>query len=536
MSTLIKNCPKCNKQMTLKSGKYGKFYACTGFPYCKTTERYIFEKEIINVNSQDDNYLPSIQQAKILEVVKNELVNVLCEAGPGCGKSSTLKMVSKILTDYIALAFNSKAVKSLQEKNINASTLNSLSLKISKNVFSHSKIDLDKIKKIILTCGLIAEDDRRKMIKPLTSLIGLLDANLLDYNEENVKNILENSSVGIEYTPDLLTLINYINEERVNLRPVSLDFDDTLRIAIQYKNHAIQYKNILVDESQDLSKLNLEFIKVISQDGRLIFVGDKNQSVYAFRGADKNSLENIKEYFNPVCLPLSVTYRIPQNIVKNVLNQIFPHIELTSEKPGGEFINGLSENLINESLIKDESAFIICRNNSPLVKPAYELIRMGYNVTILGKNIAEDMINLIVKVKNQNKENQITDLNELSPALDSHYNKIAEKYINAKDKTWIENLRDMINTINEIINQAESIDDLLLKIDSLFSDTPANFTFMTGHKSKGLEHNNIYILKSELIGKNSKTEDEKIQEDNLKWVMLSRTLNKLVVIGEGLTI
>jgi hypothetical protein len=535
MSTLIKTCKKCGKNMTVKPGKWGKFWACTGFPYCKSTEKFIFVKEEINVNSQDDNYSPSIQQTKILEVVKTELNNILCEAGPGCGKSSTLKMISKILNDYIAIAFNSKAVKSLLEKGINAITLNSLSLKISKFVFPHSKIDLDKIKKIILTCGLIAEDDRRKMIKPLTGLIGLLDANLLDYNEDNVKGILDNSNLGIEFTPDLLTLINYVNEERVNLRPVSLDFDDTLRISIQYKNHATQYKNILVDESQDLSKLNLEFIKVISGNGRLVFVGDKNQSVYAFRGADKNSLENIKEYFNPVCLPLSVTYRIPQNIVNNVLNVIFPNIQLTSEKSGGEFINGLSENLVNESLIKDESAYIICRNNSPLIKPAYELIRMGYNVTILGKNIAEDMINLIVKVKN-NKDNQITDLNELSSALDSHYNKIAEKYINAKDKTWIENLRDMINTINEILNQAESIDDLLLKIDSLFSDTPANYTFMTGHKSKGLEHNNIYILKSELIGKNAKTEDEKIQEQNLLWVVLSRSLNKLVIIGESLAV
>lgn len=40
----VKQCPACQKPMTLRSGKFGKFWACTGFPECKTTEPVIDEK------------------------------------------------------------------------------------------------------------------------------------------------------------------------------------------------------------------------------------------------------------------------------------------------------------------------------------------------------------------------------------------------------------------------------------------------------------------------------------------------------------
>ena len=40
----VKQCPACQKPMTLRSGKFGKFWACTGFPDCKTTEPVIDEK------------------------------------------------------------------------------------------------------------------------------------------------------------------------------------------------------------------------------------------------------------------------------------------------------------------------------------------------------------------------------------------------------------------------------------------------------------------------------------------------------------
>ena len=39
IETVDKNCPKCGKQLVVRTGKFGKFLACSGFPECKHTER-----------------------------------------------------------------------------------------------------------------------------------------------------------------------------------------------------------------------------------------------------------------------------------------------------------------------------------------------------------------------------------------------------------------------------------------------------------------------------------------------------------------
>ncbi|WP_456242989.1 topoisomerase DNA-binding C4 zinc finger domain-containing protein [Sporosarcina contaminans] len=40
ISTTIKTCPKCAGTLHLKTGRYGKFYGCSGFPACRYTERF----------------------------------------------------------------------------------------------------------------------------------------------------------------------------------------------------------------------------------------------------------------------------------------------------------------------------------------------------------------------------------------------------------------------------------------------------------------------------------------------------------------
>ena len=39
VETVDKNCPECGKQLIVRTGKFGKFLACSGFPDCKHTER-----------------------------------------------------------------------------------------------------------------------------------------------------------------------------------------------------------------------------------------------------------------------------------------------------------------------------------------------------------------------------------------------------------------------------------------------------------------------------------------------------------------
>lgn len=51
VETVDKNCPKCGKQLVVRTGKFGKFLACSGFPECKHTERL---EEKIEAKCPDD--------------------------------------------------------------------------------------------------------------------------------------------------------------------------------------------------------------------------------------------------------------------------------------------------------------------------------------------------------------------------------------------------------------------------------------------------------------------------------------------------
>jgi superfamily I DNA/RNA helicase len=50
--------------------------------------------------------------------------------------------------------------------------------------------------------------------------------------------------------------------------------------------------------------------------GRLIAVGDPSQAIYGFRGADATAMTDMQREFNMTVLPLSVSYRCSQSVVK----------------------------------------------------------------------------------------------------------------------------------------------------------------------------------------------------------------------------
>lgn len=532
MATLIKSCKKCNKTMTLKSGKFGQFWACTGFPYCKSTEKYVkstVKTESVKVSSFQD----TANQTNIFNFLKDTVKNLLIEAGAGCGKTSTIVKSLQYIDEknqVIFLAFNKKIVTEIESRinqvNVQISTIHSLCLKNIKSVNKYVKVDAKKYATLILQCGLIDEDSRKQYIKPVKSVISLLQANLLVCNFENVKSIFENYNIeGIELNDFTFQIIESIYTTGLNLNSSIIDFDDMVFECAINSHFCKKYDVIFIDECQDLSKLNLQIIKsTLSESGRVIFVGDSNQSIYAFRGADSESINQIKSFFKVESLPLNESFRIPQNIM-TVINNEFPEIVLTSKKSGGR-VDSISESSLLVEITKLKKSMVICAHNAPLVKPCFELIRAGYSAKIEGRDIAQDLINLIIKI---NKKYECTNLNKLSESLDAHFNELSVKYANAKNKDFLNVIADQIETIKVFCEVAESVEDILVKIDNLFDDNSgADFIFSSIHKAKGLENQNVVILKPSLIGKKAKTESDILQAKNLKYVAYTRSLDTLI--------
>ena len=136
-------------------------------------------------------------------------------------------------------------------------------------------------------------------------------------------------------------------------RNSALDFDDLIFKTVEllksdkevldyYRN---RFKYIMVDEYQDTSKAQYELIKILAKEHQNIcVVGDDDQSIYGWRGADiRNILEFEKDYDNVHVVKLEQNYRSTQIILDAANTVIYNNIErkrkrLWSEKKEGELI------------------------------------------------------------------------------------------------------------------------------------------------------------------------------------------------------
>jgi DNA topoisomerase-1 len=82
------NCPKCGKPMVIKTGRFGKFIACTGYPECKTTHPYQVKLGI---------KCPECGQGDIVEKVskKKRKIFYSCSRYPDCKFATGLKPVGQ---------------------------------------------------------------------------------------------------------------------------------------------------------------------------------------------------------------------------------------------------------------------------------------------------------------------------------------------------------------------------------------------------------------------------------------------------------
>ena len=115
-----------------------------------------------------------------------------------------------------------------------------------------------------------------------------------------------------------------IYEERKKERHL-LDFDDLLlRTAERIENGRVndgwekKFRYLMVDEFQDINPSQLKLVKLWSCAGRELFViGDPNQSIYGFRGADSACFERLKkEYDDLEVVNLKENYRSTPQILK----------------------------------------------------------------------------------------------------------------------------------------------------------------------------------------------------------------------------
>ena len=293
-----------------------------------------------------DNLNPEQRKA-----VVHENGPLLILAGAGSGKTRVLtRRIAYLIKEYgvspwniLALTFTNKAAKEMRERvnellneeagDIWVSTFHSACVKILRRFID--KIGYDRRFNIYDT------DDTKAVIK---QVLKSLNIDSKKFSEKTCLNIISNakndfidaekfaanSSFGAD--KDVFARV-YLEYEKRMKNNNALDFDDILVKTVELLQTDVdtleyyqrRFRYILVDEYQDTNIVQFKLLKMlanfVNQDGEiennLCVVGDNDQSIYTFRGADIRNILNFEKIY-PSCLVIKLeeNYRSTGNILE----------------------------------------------------------------------------------------------------------------------------------------------------------------------------------------------------------------------------
>lgn len=309
-----------------------------------------------------------------LEAVKCTEGPVIVTAGAGTGKTRLLTNRIAYLvencgvspTNILAITFTNKATNEMRERILNnlengylvtISTFHSLCVKILRNHIDkldtaynrfftiYDDSEQEKVLKKILKEAGEAEDDFRK---ELTYYIAKAkNAGVFPTDFENAFSYVKNSQ-------DIIKYYNLYNEELKRCN--ALDFDDLILKTLElFKKHPSvlnyyqdKFKYIHIDEFQDTNLVQYDLAFMLAQKyNNILVVGDEDQSIYGWRGANYKNLFNfLKDFKDVKVFKLEENYRSTYEILSkaNKLisnnNERFEKVLFTSNK-GGEKVDFL---------------------------------------------------------------------------------------------------------------------------------------------------------------------------------------------------
>jgi superfamily I DNA/RNA helicase len=266
-----------------------------------------------------------------------------------------------------------------------------------------------------------------------------------------------------------------------------------------------------------------ELIVRCSTNGRCIIVGDKNQAIYGFRGADSNSMSVFSERLekmgkNVRHFPMTLTWRCPKTVVTEANRYVKDFNGLDTAEEGSVNVNSH----FNPS--KDD--MVLCRYNAPLVSAFYDLLTQGKSAYILGRDMHKGLVNAVRKItKHDNMSSS-----EFVNLLDTDFNTQYMRLVNANKQNQANSLEDKIKCILIFAGRADTVGGIIAEIERVFRDNnTGDIMLSTVHKAKGLEADNVYILATDRMPHPKATNMQ--EERNICYVAITRAKKNLYYVG-----
>lgn len=473
----------------------------------------------------------SSYQNEIFDWAENGSGNARIKAVAGAGKTTTLiELARRVDGSGCFVAFNKNVQEELSRKlsdtDFIAKTVHSIGFgTLGYNTDKNMTVNGDKLKDIVddITENMDFDVHKNTAKSDLRKLADLVRLNYPESNPNNLSDIRKVANHHGIRTREVFSLVEKVIQKSVREfeRTGELDFTEMIFLPVMKNLSFYQNKWVLVDEAQDLNALQREIVSRMKRgDGRIVFVGDPNQAIYGFAGADNDSFEKIGEEFNTTDLPLSITYRCPKSHVENV-QDIVPEIEPAEDAPEGTIEHGELSN-INEWVKGGD--YVISRTNAPLIKNAIRLVRNGTKAHVVGRNIKDRLLQISNRV----------DIDGFLGNLDDFYKEQKDRMGDDASESVLEEIKDRVECLKAIYKSFDvnTTSELKSHIRDLFSGGDDSVKFMTGHKAKGLENDRVIIIEpSKMPLEYPDQQDwEKAQEENLRYVALSRSTDTLIYL------
>lgn len=388
---------------------------------------------------------------------------------------------------------NTKLIETYSYYNKDKTLLLNLEKELLTNSVTLKQANLQDIYKKIY----ISQKDKQfeEFIKLISTFLSLFKSNNLQLSDIN-KIIQENEKIDNNFLKSRNEIFLKIFKHFYDFYETSLstsgkiDFNDMINKSTDIINLGFipnHYKYIIIDEYQDISVSRFKLIKALQNttNAKVICVGDDWQSIYRFSGSDIDLFSNFEKYFGPSqFLKIEKTYRNSQELIDIASNFV-------TQNP-----SQLTKNLKSDKHIEN-----------PI-----KAITYSENIT----NAVEEAIKDI-----------LIDFSEESEILLLGRTKYDISLILENDKIFEANEDYSIITYKKLPN---------LKI-----------SFMTVHKSKGLEADNVILLNMQnaLLGFPNRISSDPVlslvlankeeylyaEERRLFYVAITRTKNRTYLIA-----
>ncbi len=296
---------------------------------------------------------------KQYEAVVNTEGPCLVIAGAGSGKTKVLTHKIAYLIqekqvkpwNILAITFTNKAANEMKERIANLvgeaaqdiwmGTFHSICVRILRRFIDRIGFDSSFI--------IFDTSDQKTMIKGCMKELGIDDKKLTDrsiqFEISNAKNEMltpeEYAAItGKDYRKEQIAKVYDLYQKRLKENN-AIDFDDiinfTINILMQNPDvleyYAEKFKYILVDEYQDTNKSQFTLVTLLAgKHGNITAVGDNDQEIFSFRGADITNILNFERDFQGTkIIKLEQNYRCTGNILK-AANAVIKNNEVKYKK------------------------------------------------------------------------------------------------------------------------------------------------------------------------------------------------------------